>query len=248
LAITAVDTFSRTHTNSAFENANTVGRYANAAYVQANTATTAAAQADQRAVTSGDYANSAFITANTKLSAAGGTVSGDLTVSGNLTINGTAARFSVPTLTVEDSIIDISAETIGTPTQNSGIRVIRGDENAVLLRWNELVKSWQFTNDGVIYSNIASSAAESYANAAYLHANASYNQANTLTGFVASASSYANGAFAAANTADAKSVISGGYANSAYSQANTGTILAQAAYNSANTIIADSLAFSIALG
>jgi hypothetical protein len=65
---------------------------------------------------------------------------------------------------------------------------------------------------------------------------------------VASASSYANGAFAAANTADAKSVISGGYANSAYSQANTGTILAQAAYNSANTIIADSLAFSIALG
>jgi hypothetical protein len=41
--------------------------YANSAYIQANTATTNAATADQRAVTSGSYANSAFGVANTAI-------------------------------------------------------------------------------------------------------------------------------------------------------------------------------------
>ena len=41
------------------------GSYANSAYLQANTATTNAATADQRAVTSGTYANSAYAQANT---------------------------------------------------------------------------------------------------------------------------------------------------------------------------------------
>jgi hypothetical protein len=43
----------------------TTGSYANSAYTQANTATTNATTADQRAVTSGSYANSAYSQANT---------------------------------------------------------------------------------------------------------------------------------------------------------------------------------------
>ena len=51
--------------NTADQRAVTSGVYANAAYNQANTATTNAATADQRAVTSGVYANSAYVQANT---------------------------------------------------------------------------------------------------------------------------------------------------------------------------------------
>jgi uncharacterized delta-60 repeat protein len=69
------------YANSAFSKANTAttnaatadqravtsGSYANSAFSKANTATTNAATADQRAVTSGSYANSAFTKANTAL-------------------------------------------------------------------------------------------------------------------------------------------------------------------------------------
>ena len=81
----------------------------------------------------------------------------DITVAGNLTINGGAGNLSVTSLTVEDNIIDISAETTGTPTNNAGIRVIRGDDPAVQLRWNETSDTWQYTNDGTTYLNIVGS-------------------------------------------------------------------------------------------
>jgi hypothetical protein len=74
----------------------TAGSYANSAYTQANTATTNAATADQRAVTSGSYANSAYSKANTALIHAqaafaaantggggGGASTGDFTFSAN---------------------------------------------------------------------------------------------------------------------------------------------------------------------
>jgi hypothetical protein len=66
----------------------TVGLYANAAYTQANTATTNAATADQKAVGAGSYANSAYTLANTKYNSSGGTISGDVVISGNTTISG----------------------------------------------------------------------------------------------------------------------------------------------------------------
>ena len=81
-------------------------------------------------------------------------INDDLTVTGNLIINGGVGNLSVTTLSVEDSIIDISAETIGTPSANAGIRVVRGDSSAVLLRWTETDDAWQFTNDGSAYLNM----------------------------------------------------------------------------------------------
>jgi hypothetical protein len=65
----------------------------------------------------------------------------------------------------------------------------------------------------------AANAASSYANSAYLHANAAFSVANNATD---------TWVRTAANSASS-------YANSAYAQANTATILAQAAFDQANT-------------
>jgi hypothetical protein len=102
------------------------------------------------------------LSANTNLTiSANGTgniqLNDDVTISGNLTINGVGGNLSVTSLTVEDNIIDISAETTGTPINNAGIRVIRGDDPAVQLRWNETTDTWQTTNDGSAYLNIVGS-------------------------------------------------------------------------------------------
>ena len=89
-------------------------------------------------------------------------VADDFVVTGNLTVQGVASILSVTSLSVEDNIIDISAETTGAPSNNAGIRVVRGDEAAVQIRWNETTDTWQFTNDGSVYSNLG--AGSSYAN------------------------------------------------------------------------------------
>ena len=82
-------------------------------------------------------------------------VADDFVVTGNLTVQGVASILSVASLSVEDNIIDISAETTGTPSNNAGIRVVRGDEAAVQIRWNETTDTWQFTNDGATYVNLS---------------------------------------------------------------------------------------------
>jgi len=100
-----------------------------------------------------------------------GAITGDVIITGNLKVTGTTADLEVTGLIVDDNIIDINEATLGAPTLNAGLRVKRGDENPVLLRWNETNDRWEYTNDGTVYSNIGSAAAETYANAAYALAN-----------------------------------------------------------------------------
>ena len=102
------------------------------------------------------------LSANTNLTiSANGTgniqLKDDVTIAGNLTVTGVGGNLSVTSLTVEDNIIDISAETTGVPVNNAGIRVMRGDDPAVQIRWNETSDTWQTTNDGSIYLNIVGS-------------------------------------------------------------------------------------------
>lgn len=78
----------------------------------------------------------------------------DLIITGNLTLQGSTGNLSVGNLIVQDNIIDISAETTGTPTANAGLRVVRGDEAATQLRWTESLTSWQFTTDGTNYLSL----------------------------------------------------------------------------------------------
>ncbi len=55
-----------------------------------------------------------------------------------------------------DNIIDLNSNfTTGTPTENAGLRIMRGDSNAVQIRWNESTDKWEFTTDGTNYSVIA---------------------------------------------------------------------------------------------
>ncbi len=83
-------------------------------------------------------------------------VNGNLIVGGNLTVSGTTTSVNTETISLADNIIDLNSNfTTGSPTENSGIRVIRGDSNAVQVRWNESTDKWEFTTDGTNYSVIA---------------------------------------------------------------------------------------------
>ena len=62
-------------------------------------------------------------------------VSDDMVVTGNLTISGTTTTVNTSTLSVADNIIDLNSDvTTGSPSQNAGLRVMRGDDPAVQLR------------------------------------------------------------------------------------------------------------------
>ncbi len=217
------------HTNASYTSQNTTGVYANSAYGAANVA-------DQRAVTSGSYANSAYLLANTKLASAGGIISGDLEVTGNLSVKGEFTSIETETVRIFDNLIDLNSNfIIGTPNENAGIRVIRGDEVAVQFRWNESQAYWQFTNDGINFLKIGSLSGEVYANAAYSAANVADQRAVTSGDYANSSyfkantnGNYANSAYLAANVADQKAVSAGVYANTAYTHAN-------ASYVSQNT-------------
>lgn len=90
-----------------------------------------------------------------------GTISGDkvfednVTIQGNLSVEGTTTTLDTQTLTVADNIIDLNSNvSTGVPTLNAGIRIMRGDEPAVQLRWNELEDRWE-VYDGVTATPIA---------------------------------------------------------------------------------------------
>ena len=79
----------------------------------------------------------------------------DVTVSGNLTVSGTATYINTETVQLYDNIIDLNSNfTTGSPTENAGVRVLRGDEAAVSVRWNESTDKWQYTIDGSNYVDI----------------------------------------------------------------------------------------------
>ena len=83
------------------------------------------------------------------------TFSNDVTISGNLTVSGTTVTVNTETLFLEDNIITLNYGTTGSPTQDSGIQVDRGDSADVFLKYSETGDEWQFTNNGVDYTKIA---------------------------------------------------------------------------------------------
>ncbi len=81
-------------------------------------------------------------------------------ISGNLTVGGTTTTVNSETISLADNIIDLNSNfTSGTPTENAGLRIKRGDSADVQLRWNEADDKWQFTNDGSTYQNMLSDSA-----------------------------------------------------------------------------------------
>lgn len=83
------------------------------------------------------------------------TVADNLNITGNLTISGTTTTVNSETISLADNIIDLNSNfTTGTPTENAGIKIKRGDEADVQIRWNETTDKWQYTNDGSAYYDI----------------------------------------------------------------------------------------------
>ena len=83
------------------------------------------------------------------------TSKGNMVVEGNLTVSGTATAINTTQTTINDNIITLNNDVTGTPSENAGIEVERGDSDNVAIRWNESADRWQITNDGSSYSNIA---------------------------------------------------------------------------------------------
>ena len=118
-------------------------------------------------VTGTDAANKSYVDSKVLSEITGGTraisgttgdFSSNVTIAGNLTVSGTQTVVNTQTLSVADNIVDLNSDfTSGTPSENAGIRVLRGDEVAVQLRWNESADNWEFTNNGVNYFPIATS-------------------------------------------------------------------------------------------
>ena len=83
------------------------------------------------------------------------TFNDDVTIAGNLTVSGTTVTVNTETLFLEDNIITLNYGTTGSPTQDSGIQVDRGDSADVFLKYAETSNEWQFTNNGTDYVKIA---------------------------------------------------------------------------------------------
>ena len=101
-------------------------------------------------------------------------VNGNLVVGGNLTVSGTTTTVNSETISLADNIIDLNSNfTTGTPTENAGLRIMRGDSSAVQLRWNESTDKWEFTTDGTNYSVIAGLASPTFTGTVTIPAGAS---------------------------------------------------------------------------
>jgi hypothetical protein len=74
-----------------------------------------------------------------------------------MTVNGTTTSVNSNTISLADNIVTLNSDATGVPTQNAGIEVERGDEANVQMRWNEGLQKWTFTNDGAVYTQIATS-------------------------------------------------------------------------------------------
>lgn len=84
------------------------------------------------------------------------TVGGNLIVSGNLTVSGSVTTVNTETINLADNIIVLNSNATGTPSENAGIEVERGDSTNVSLRWNEGSDIWEYTKDGSNFKTIQS--------------------------------------------------------------------------------------------
>jgi hypothetical protein len=129
------------------------------------------------------------------------TFSDDVILSGNLTVNGNVTTVNTETLSVADNIIDLNSDfTTGAPSQNAGIRILRGDESAVQLRWNEADDQWEFTNNGSNYTKIAVSTSDLAEGTSLYYTDARARAAISASGDL----SYSNGVISFTERTDAE--------------------------------------------
>lgn len=81
----------------------------------------------------------------------------DIIVNANFVVNGTTTTVNTETVLIADNIITLNSNATGTPTENAGIEVERGNLTNVSLRWNESIDKWELTNNGTTFYTITTS-------------------------------------------------------------------------------------------
>ena len=66
----------------------------------------------------------------------------DVTVAGDLTVNGSTTTVSSTNTTIEDALIELGTGTSGTPSNDAGIVIERGDESNVFMGWDDSATSF----------------------------------------------------------------------------------------------------------
>ncbi|MDC6463659.1 hypothetical protein PQZ07_00005, partial [bacterium] len=66
----------------------------------------------------------------------------DVIISGDLTVSGTQTTVNTETILLADNVIVVNSNATGSPTENGGIEVERGDDANKTLIWNETDDKW----------------------------------------------------------------------------------------------------------
>ena len=64
-------------------------------------------------------------------------IAGDATITGDLTVNGSTTTVSSTNTTIADSLLELATGTTGTPANDVGLVIERGDSNNVFIGWDE---------------------------------------------------------------------------------------------------------------
>jgi hypothetical protein len=81
----------------------------------------------------------------------------DIIVNANFVVNGTTTTVNTETVLIADNIITLNSNATGTPTENAGFEVERGNLANVSLRWNESTDKWELTSNGTTFYTITTS-------------------------------------------------------------------------------------------
>jgi len=99
------------------------------------------------------YVNSTFVKPDaTNISFSGQSV----TITGNLIVQGTTTQTTTSSSNVESAFMILNAGLDGTPSNDAGIKVNRGNQANVEIRFNETGNKFEFTNDGTTFNELGS--------------------------------------------------------------------------------------------
>jgi hypothetical protein len=213
-----------------------IGYYANAAFLQANTA-----YASQNVT--GTYANNAYLHANSAYESQNvtGTYANNAYLHANASFDKANAAYASQNVT-------------GTYANNAYLHANSAYEsqnvtgtyaNNAYLHANSAYGSQNVTgtyaNNAYLHANSAYESQNTtgvYANAAFLKANSAYESQNVTGTYANNAYLHANAAFDKANSSYASQNVTGTYANNAYLHANAAFIHANSAYDTVNNLSA----------
>ena len=78
-------------------------------------------------------------------------VKGNTVLDGNLTVKGITTSISTEEIKLDDNIVTLNSNAVGTPTENAGIEVSRGEaETKIIIQWQESTKSSNIPNYTII--------------------------------------------------------------------------------------------------